>query len=123
MLSEKQEKELIQGLRSRGIGVSKTEDKLAEELRKRNVPYERQVRLGRYRVDFYIPQSIVIDVRGPHHQKFQQSAWDTKRSTYLESRKIRVYVFSASEVYRNTGEYAELIAREYRKLKAEEKLT
>jgi very-short-patch-repair endonuclease len=55
-ISRKQEKNQIDGLRKRGIGVSKTEDKLADELRKRNVPYKRQERIGRYRVDFYIPQ-------------------------------------------------------------------
>jgi very-short-patch-repair endonuclease len=120
MISRKQEKSQIDLLRKMGIGVSRTEDKLANELRKRNVPYKRQERIGRYRVDFYIPRSIVIDVQGPYHERFQQSVWDVKRLAYLEGRHIRVYVFSASEVYRSPGKYAELIANEYKKMREEE---
>jgi very-short-patch-repair endonuclease len=121
IISRKQEKNQIDGLRKRGIGVSKTEDKLANELRKRNVPYKRQERIGRYRVDFCIPKSIVIDIQGPYHERFQQSAWDEKRLAYLEGRHIRVYVFSASEVYRSPGKYAELIAKEYKKVRCRRK--
>jgi very-short-patch-repair endonuclease len=100
MISEKQEKKLIEELRKKRVSFSKTEDKLASELRKRDVPFKRQERIGRYRVDFYIPQSIFIDVRGPHHEEFQQSVWDVKRLAYLERRSMRVYVFSAAEVYK-----------------------
>lgn len=121
MISEEQEKKLIAELRKKGAGVSRTEDKLAKELRKRNVPYKRQVRIGRYRVDFYIPKSIVIDIQGPYHDEFRQSVWDVKRLAHLEGRHIRVYVFSASEVYRSPGKYAELIASEHKKLREEEK--
>jgi len=116
MLSKKDEKQLIQDLRKRGIGVSRTEDMLAEELRKKKLPYQRQVRIGMYRVDFYIPPSIVIDVEGPHHEEFSQSLRDIKRRERLESKGYHQYVFSAQEVYENPRRYAELIASEYEKL-------
>jgi len=109
----------MEKLRKKGIGISKTEDKLADELRKRKVPYQRQVKIGVYRIDFFIPQLIVIDIKGPHHDEFRQSVWDIKRSAYLEGRGLRIYSFSSSEVYKSPGKYAELIASEYKKLKDE----
>ena len=119
MISKKEEKKLIDGLRKRGIGVSRTEDKLAEEMRKRKLPYKRQVRMGGYRVDFYIPDMIIIDIQGPHHEEFPQSGRDIKRLDYLRSRGLRVYVFSSSEVYMSPGKYAGLIATEFKKLQDE----
>ena len=119
MISKKEEKKLIDGLRKKGIGVSRTEDKLAEEMRKRNLPYRRQVRMGSYRVDFYIPDVIIIDIQGPHHEEFPQSGRDIKRLDYLRSRGLRVYVFSSSEVYTSPGKYAGLIATEYKRLQEE----
>lgn len=109
------------GPRREGARVSKTEDKLAEELKKRNLPYKRQIKIGIYRVDFYIPPLIVIDIYGPHHEEFLQTAWDDKRLAYLRSRGLRVYIFSASEVYKSPRKYAGIIAAEYRRLE-EEKL-
>jgi very-short-patch-repair endonuclease len=73
MIPKKQEKKLIEELRKKGIGVSRTEDKPAEELRKRKVPYQREVRIGMYRVDFYIPKSIVIDIQGSCNEELRQS--------------------------------------------------
>ena len=119
MISKKEEKKLIDGLRKKGIGVSRTEDKLAEEMRKRKLPYKRQVRMGSYRVDFYIPDVIIIDIQGPHHEEFPQSGRDIKRLDYLRSRGLRVYVFSSSEVYTSPGKYAGLIAIEYKRLQEE----
>lgn len=118
-LSEKEEKKFIETLRKKGIGVSKTEDKLALEMRKRNLPYQRQVRFGAYRVDFFIPDSIIIDIQGPHHESFPQSGRDIKRLDYLRNKGFRIYVFSSSEVYQSPGKYARLIAVEFDKLKDE----
>jgi very-short-patch-repair endonuclease len=120
-LSRKEEKKQIEKLRKKGIGVSKTEDKFAEELRKRKLPYRRQVKIGAYRVDFFIPASIVVDIQGPHHDAFPQSGRDIKRLDYLRSVGYRVYVFSSSEVYQSPGKYARLIAVEFAKLNAEGK--
>jgi very-short-patch-repair endonuclease len=86
------------------------------------VPYQRQAKIGVYRIDFYIAPSIIIDIKGPHHDKLQQSLWDVKRLAYLERRGMTVYTFSSSEVYRSPGRYAQLIASEYKKL-VEEKQT
>lgn len=119
MLSRKAEKKQIEKLRKRGIGVSKTEDKLAEELRKRRLPYRRQVKIGAYRVDFFIPRLIVIDIQGPHHEEFPQSGRDIKRLDYLRSMGYRVYVFSSSEAYTSPGKCAQLIAAEFAKLNGE----
>jgi len=115
-LSRKEEKKQIERLRKRGVGVSKTEDKLAVELRKKGLPYRRQVRIGAYLVDFFIPDLIVIDIQGPHHEEFPQSARDIKRLDYLRNMGYRVYVFSSSEVYASPGRYAQLIAVEFAKL-------
>ena len=115
-LSRKEEKKQIEKLRKRGVGISKTEDKLAVELRKKKLPYRRQVRIGAYLVDFFIPDSIVIDIQGPHHEEFPQSARDIKRLDYLRNMGYRVYVFSSSEIYTSPGKYAQLIAAEFAKL-------
>jgi len=120
MISRKEEKKSIETLRKKGIAVSRTEDKLAKELRKRNLPYKRQVKMGAYIVDFYIPDVIVVDIQGPHHEMFPQSARDIKRLEYLRGRGLRVYVFSSSEVYKSPGKYAGLIATEYTRLKEEQ---
>lgn len=118
-LSPKEEKKFIERLRKKGVGVSKTEDKLAAELRKKNLPYQRQVKFGAYRVDFFIPDSIVVDVQGPHHDAFPQSGRDIKRLDYLRQKGFRVYVFSSSEVYQSPGKYAQLIAVEFAKMNDE----
>jgi len=115
-LSKKAEKKFIEKLRKKGVGVSKTEDKLAAELRKRKLPYQRQVKIGAYRVDFFVPRFIVVDIQGPHHEEFPQSARDIKRLSYLRDMGYRVYVFSSSEVYKSPGKYAHLIAAEFAKL-------
>jgi very-short-patch-repair endonuclease len=119
MISEEREKALIESLRKRGIKVSKTEDKFALELRKRKVPYKRQEKIGRYRVDFCIPELIVVDVYGPHHEELRQSVWDMERLSYLRGKGLRVYIFSASEVYESPGKYAQLVASEYERLRRE----
>ena len=119
MISEKEERELIGKLRKKGTGVSKTEDRLARELRKRRLPYKRQERIGIYRVDFYIPPLFIIEVEGPYHGWIQRSAWDARRREYLQGRGFQVYIFSSSEVYKDPAGTAEAIAREYRKSKEE----
>jgi very-short-patch-repair endonuclease len=116
VLSKKAEKKQVERLRKRGIGISKTEDKFAEELRKKRLPYKRQVKIGVYRVDFFIPRFIVVDIQGPHHEKFPQSGRDIKRLDYLRNIGYRVYVFSSSEVYKSPGKCAQLIATEFAKL-------
>ena len=115
-LSRKEERKEVERLRKRGVGISTTEDKLAVELRKKKLPYRRQVHIGAYLVDFFIPDSIVIDIQGPHHEEFPQSARDIKRLDYLRDMGYRVYVFSSSEVYKSPGRYAQLIAAEFAKL-------
>lgn len=111
-----EEKKFIKKLKRKGIGISKTEDKLAKELTEKRVPYQRQVKIGIYRVDFFISPSIVIDIKGPHHDEFQQSLWDMKRKSYLESQNLRVYEFSSEEVDKSPKKYAEPMASEYKKL-------
>jgi very-short-patch-repair endonuclease len=77
------------------------------------------MKIGAYRVDFLVPRLIVIDIQGPHHEKFPQSARDIKRLDYLRNVGYRVYVFSSSEVYKSPGKYAQLIAAEFAKLNDE----
>ncbi|MEM4703736.1 MAG: DUF559 domain-containing protein [Candidatus Bathyarchaeia archaeon] len=108
---------MITSGRKRQLKISKTEDKLAAELNKRKVNYKRQVRIGRYVVDFLIPPSIVVDVEGPYHNEVPRVWRDEKRKAYLEKRNYQVYEFSAGEVYCNPWKYAELIATESKKLK------
>jgi very-short-patch-repair endonuclease len=119
MISEKEERDLIDKLREKGTGVSKTEDRLARELRKKRLPYKRQERIGIYRVDFYIPPLLIVEVEGPYHEWIQRSAWDARRKEYLRGRGFRVYIFPSSEVYKDPAGIAEVIASEYRKSKDE----
>jgi very-short-patch-repair endonuclease len=106
-------------MRRKGILVSKSEDRLAGALAKKRVPFHRQVKIGIYRVDFLVPDKIVVDVFGPHHDGLRQTGWDESRRMYLERKGYRMYIFSASEAYNNPSECADVIAREYRKLQEE----
>ena len=119
MIPKKEEKEFIEGLRKRHMGISKTEDKFAIELRKRKVAYRRQVKMGIYRVDFYVPPSIVVEIEGLCHEESWQAAWDRKRLAYLERLGLRVYNLPASDVYKSPREYAGLIANEHKRLREE----
>ena len=119
MASGESDEQTVKRLRKRGIGVSRTEDRLACALRKQKIPFRRQVKIGIYRVDFLVPEWIVVDVFGPHHDGLRQTGWDESRRMYLERKGYRVYIFPASEVYDNPSECAAVIAREYKKLQEE----
>lgn len=96
MIPKKEEKEFIEGLRKRHIGISKTEDKFAIELRKRKVAFRRQVKMGIYRVDFYVPPSIVVEIEGLCHEDLGKQhgtgkGWHTWRAGFegLQSSCVR----------------------------------
>jgi very-short-patch-repair endonuclease len=110
---------LLASKRKQKLTVSKTEDKLAAELSRKKVPFQRQFRIGKYVVDFLVPPSIVVDVEGPHHNRVPQAWRDEKRRAYLVRRSYRLYEFSAAEVYASPWKYAELLAAELKRLKQE----
>ena len=117
--ADRGETELLASSRKRKLMVSRTEDRLAAELSRKKVPFQRQFRIGKYVVDFLVPPSIVVDVEGPHHNRIPQAWRDEKRRAYLEKRSYRLYEFSATEVYDSPWKYAELLAAELKRLQQE----
>jgi very-short-patch-repair endonuclease len=53
--------------------------------------FRRQVPVGPYVLNFYCPAlKVAIEVDGAHHQSFWMAEYDGARSSYLDTRGIRV---------------------------------
>ena len=61
---------------------SKAEEIFSEMLLKANIPFNMQVKVGMYRVDYLFEDFLVFEGDGPHHAG--QREYDEKRDKYLE---------------------------------------
>lgn len=61
---------------------SKAEKIFYEILQKEKIPFEYQVKIGRYRVDYLIDGFLIFEGDGPHHA--EQKEKDQARDKYLE---------------------------------------
>jgi len=99
----------------------------ARELRKSMTPAEkrlwlylrqlpcrvlRQHPIGRYIVDFYVPQHrLVIEVDGDTHSEAAQQRYDAERTRRLEALGLRVLRFTNAEVLGNIDGVWEVLCR------------
>src|SRR2546425_9601727 len=70
--------------------VTKFEDRLARILKRNGVQYERQVRLGKYVVDFLVPPKMVLEVTGGVHKA--RRLRDLVRTQTLETLGYKVVI-------------------------------
>ena len=75
-------KDLIQDVRKKAD--SKIEAILYKYLCDANIDFEFQYRIGKYRVDFFIPDALIVEVDGPYHDKKSQIERDRKKDNYLK---------------------------------------
>lgn len=58
-----------------------------------------QVNIGQYRVDFLLPNNIIVEIDGHEfHSTPQQKAADARRDRYLQNQGYRVYRFTGAEI-------------------------
>ncbi|MFQ5715785.1 MAG: endonuclease domain-containing protein [Nitrospinales bacterium] len=68
----------------------------------RTVTFNRQKPLGDYIVDFYCHRfRLVVEIDGDSHGEDQNMLYDLKRTSYLESKGLKVLRFTNREVERN----------------------
>lgn len=85
------------------ITESPIEDLLTFELQKRNIKFEIQKKIGRYRVDFFFPKAnLIIEVDGKeYHSTSEQREKDMKRQMDLIKKGYTVLRFRGSEIFRD----------------------
>ena len=69
-------------------------------LRDATLQVKRQKVIGRYIVDFYVPQAnLVIELDGSQHGDKEQQEVDAIREQYLEAQGIRVLRYTNAEIH------------------------
>jgi len=67
---------------------SKAEVLFYDILCKNNTDFRFQYKIGPYRVDYLIGESLIVEIDGPHHER--QVEYDTKRDAYLEGLGFKI---------------------------------
>ena len=68
----------------------------------KNLRFFRQYSVGPYILDFYCPKKrLAIELDGSQHKKARAHLYDQERTSYLESKAIRVIRFWNNEVIQN----------------------
>lgn len=97
--------EILKNILHRSIFLTESpiEDTLRRELRARQIEFETQKKIGKYRVDFFFPQAnlIVEADGGEYHSTPEQIERDQKRQAILMKRGCLVLRFTGREIYRN----------------------
>ncbi len=94
--------ERAQQLRKNATGPERKLWAALGRLRDRGFHLRRQVRLGRYIVDFLSHRErLIIEVDGTQHYEEQHRAHDEARTRFLEERGYRVLRYSNYEVLQN----------------------
>lgn len=79
--------------------VSKTEDILAEHLKKLKIPFKRQVLIGKYVVDFLIKPNIIVE--GLVHYRKNVEKKDQRKVNFLEAHGYEVYRLYSKNIIEN----------------------
>ena len=95
------------------ITESPIEEILAGELKRRKINFVTQKQIGRYRVDFFFPESnLIVETDGKKwHGTEEQIAYDLKRATEIR-KKHQLYRFRGTQIYRDietVGEKIEML--------------
>ena len=80
---------------------SPIEDILAYELKNRNVKFEPQKEIGKYRVDFFFPEAnLVVEADGKeYHSKPEQREKDEQRQMEIIKKGYSLLRFTGSQIY------------------------
>jgi Uncharacterized protein conserved in bacteria len=97
--------------------VSKTEDILAEHLKKLKIPFKRQVLIGNYVVDFLIEPNIIIEVEGLVHYRKYVEKKDQRKVNFLEAQGYEVYRLYSKNIIENPKSMAKFVYDMWRKRK------
>lgn len=83
------------------ISESPIEDTLKYELLNRDMEFETQAEIGKYRVDFLFPWvNLIVEADGrEYHSSQRQRDNDFKRQLYLIKKGYTVLRFSGSQIY------------------------
>lgn len=82
---------------------SPIEDLLKYKLQARNIIFETQKKIGKYRVDFFFPQAnLIVETNGrEYHSTPEQNEKDFKRQLDLIKKGYTVLRFRGSEIHRD----------------------
>lgn len=69
---------------------SKIEVIYYDKLKRAQVPFKFQYKIGPYRADFLIGESLVFEIDGPHHRAPDQKAHDRRRDAFIREFGYRV---------------------------------
>lgn len=69
---------------------SKAELIFIDILNDNNIKYKFQYKIGPYKADFLLGESLVCELDGPHHTQPEQKAHDLKRDKYLRKMGYKV---------------------------------
>ena len=87
-------------------------------LKKSEVNFCRQYRIGNYILDFYAPSiKLAIEIDGGQHYEDKTIAYDKMRTDFLTQKGIKVMRFTNSDVDKNLFGIMEVIKREIRMIK------
>ena len=67
---------------------SKAEASVATILKENGIEYKYQYPIGKYRADFLLGDSFVLEIDGPHHKA--QAEYDDRRNKYMERMGYKV---------------------------------
>ena len=67
---------------------SKAEVLFYDILSKNNIEFRFQYRIGPYRVDYLMGDTLIVELDGPHHEK--QKDYDSKRDSYLRGLGFKI---------------------------------
>lgn len=86
------------------IELSPIEEKFYDVAKKYIENIQPQVEIGRYRVDFLIPQNnVVIELDGhDYHKTKEQRTNDSKRERWLKTQSYEVLRYTGTEIHNNT---------------------
>lgn len=74
--------DVVQDIREKAD--SKIEAIFYNHLCEAGIDFEFQYRIGKYRVDFFIPDTLIVEIDGPHHDSKLQKERDRKKDNYLK---------------------------------------
>ena len=87
-------------------------------LKKSEINFSRQYRIGNYILDFYAPSvRLAIEIDGGQHYEDAAIAYDQERTAFLQSKGIVVLRFTNTEIDRNLDGVFVRIEQELARLK------
>ncbi len=87
----------VMGLK--GGADSKSEVIFMEILERANIEFDFQKKIGKYKVDFFIPPDVIIELDGPHHNTPEQEAHDEVRDEWLEEKGYKIHRIGTTTMF------------------------